>query len=101
MLRHIYGNREQPGTAHATVWRRRGVLPAANEALSTLHVDVAYFLVVGVFGFDLVVPLGAGISFLPRPGSVSCAVVLREHGAETLNKTNVVVPTGFEPVFEP
>jgi hypothetical protein len=43
--------------------RRQGVLPAANETLGSVHVSAAYFLVVTVFGLDLVVPLGAGISF--------------------------------------
>ncbi len=63
MLRHIHGNREHAGTVHAALGRRQGVLPAANETLGTVHVAAAYLLVVAVFGFDLIVPLGAGISF--------------------------------------
>jgi hypothetical protein len=56
--RHIHGNREQ-----AVVAGRHGVLPAANETLGTVHIATAYLLVVAVFGFDLVLPPGAGISF--------------------------------------
>jgi hypothetical protein len=58
VLRHIPGNREQ-----AAVAGRHGVLPAANETLGTVHIAAAYLLVVAVFGFDLVLPLGAGSSF--------------------------------------
>lgn len=58
MQRHIYGKREQ-----AAVAGRHGVLPAAYETLGTVHIATAYLLVVAVFGFDLVVPLGTGISF--------------------------------------
>jgi hypothetical protein len=61
--RHIHGNWKHVGIVHAAVGGRHGVLPAANETLGTVHIAAAYLLVVAVFGFDLVVPLGAGISF--------------------------------------
>jgi hypothetical protein len=63
VLRHILRNRQYAGREDAAVGRRQGVLPAASETLGTVHIAAAYLLVVAVFGFDLVVPLGAGLSF--------------------------------------
>jgi ABC-type proline/glycine betaine transport system permease subunit len=58
----MLGNRQHAGTEDAA-GRRQGVLPAASETLGTVHIAAAYLLVVAVFGFDLILPLGVGLSF--------------------------------------
>ncbi|WP_447987010.1 hypothetical protein [Nitrospira sp. Nam74] len=44
--------------------RRRGALPARRETLRVPHVVAAFILILTIFGFDVVVPLGIGVSFL-------------------------------------
>ena len=63
MVRHRSRGTLDANLAQAVEGRRPGLFGFSHETLGPAHIATAYLLVVTVFSFDLVVPLGAGLCF--------------------------------------